>query len=83
MKHLTIFLICGFIGKYSFCQSIHSGFFFGKYEGIEIRYIKHVSDTSNRVDRMNETWGKSFQARQIIKPDGMHLLLSNRINLQF
>jgi hypothetical protein len=66
-----------------FVNQFTQDFFLGKYEGIEIRYIKHVSDTSNRVDRINETWGKSFQARQIIKPDGMHLLLGNRINLQF
>lgn len=58
MKHLIVFLLCGFIVKYSLCQSNHSGLLFGKYKGIEIRYIKHVSDTSGKVDRMNETWGK-------------------------
>lgn len=58
MKHLAIFILCGFISKYSLSQSNHSGLLFGKYEGIEIRYLKHFEDTSTRVDRMNKIWGK-------------------------
>jgi hypothetical protein len=58
MKHLTILLFCGVLMKSSFSQSSHSGMHFGKYEGVEIKYLKHVSDTSSKVDRMNETWGK-------------------------
>jgi hypothetical protein len=57
MKHLTILLLCGFLAKTSLSQSNHSGLFFGKYEGIEIRYYKHVGDTSTHVDRLNKTWG--------------------------
>lgn len=44
--------------KNSLSQSNHSGLQFGKYEGIEIKYLKHASDTSGKVDRMNERWGK-------------------------
>ncbi|RZL10767.1 MAG: hypothetical protein EOO89_20820 [Pedobacter sp.] len=44
--------------KNSFSQSTHSGLQFGKYEGVEIKYLKHASDTSSKVDRMNERWGK-------------------------
>lgn len=46
------------ITKLSLSQSNQSGVHFGAYEGIEIIYLKHVSDTSSKVDRMNELWGK-------------------------
>src|SRR5690348_10574204 len=58
MKHLAILLLCGVLTISSFSQSNHSRLHFGIYEGVEIKYLKHVSDTSNRIDRMNETWGK-------------------------
>jgi len=58
MKHLTILLLWVLFTKSSFSQPDQPGLLFGKYEGIEIRYLKHVSDTSGKVDRMNETWGK-------------------------
>lgn len=58
MKNLTTLLLFGLIAKYSLSQSNHPRLFFGKYEGVEIRYYKAAGDTSTRVDRMNETWGK-------------------------
>ncbi len=58
MKHLAILLLLGLFTKNSFSQSNHPDLLFGKYEGIEIRYLKHVTDTTNKIDRMNETWGK-------------------------
>jgi hypothetical protein len=58
MKYLTILLFCGVLTKNSLCQSNRSALNFGKYEGIELIYFKHASDTSRKVDRMNETWGK-------------------------
>lgn len=58
MKHLSILLLFGILAKNSFSQSYHSEFHFGTYEGIEIIYLKHASDTSSKVDRMNELWGK-------------------------
>jgi hypothetical protein len=58
MKQLITLLLCGFLAKSSLSQSNQSWQVFGKYEGIEIKYLKHVSDTSAKVDRMNETWGK-------------------------
>lgn len=57
MKQLINLLLCGFLAKHSLGQPNQSQFS-GKYEGIEIKYLKHVSDTSTKVDRMNETWGK-------------------------
>src|SRR5687768_9987454 len=58
MKQLITLLLCGFLAKSSPSQSNKLWQVFGKYEGIEIKYLKHVSDTSAKVDRMNETWGK-------------------------
>jgi hypothetical protein len=58
MKYLTVILFFALIAKYSWCQSHPPQLFFGEYEGIEIRYYQAASDTSNRAERMNETWGK-------------------------
>lgn len=58
MKHSIVLLLCGLFTKTCLSQSNISGLHFGKYEGIELIYFKQVSDTSARVDRMNETWGK-------------------------
>lgn len=60
MKHLTIFLLLGFIIKRSPGQSSDPELFFGKYKGVEIRYYKGTGDTSSRVDRMNDTWGRKL-----------------------
>jgi hypothetical protein len=58
MKYLTILLLFGVLPKISLGQSDHSGLHMGKYEGTDLIYFKHSSDTSSKVDRMNETWGK-------------------------
>lgn len=60
MKHLTLLLFCGILAKNSLSQSNHSELHIGPYEAIEIIYFKHATDTSGKVDRMNEIWGKKI-----------------------
>lgn len=58
-KHLTILLtvsVC--IVKHGAAQPGHHAPVFGRYEGIEIRYLQAAGDTSSKADRMNERWGK-------------------------
>ncbi|MEO6252806.1 MAG: hypothetical protein ABIO79_05850 [Ferruginibacter sp.] len=57
MKHAFIFLICGFIFKFTLSQCTQPKLFFGNYEGVELRYFKLSTDTSDFVDRLNKTWG--------------------------
>lgn len=57
MKQIAAFAVFFFIAKLSLCQPGNSRLIFGKYEGIQIKYLAHVSDTSGKADRMNKTWG--------------------------
>lgn len=57
MKQSSIIFIFGLIFKFSFSQSNQPKLFLGNYEGLELRYLKSSGDTSDRVDRMNKTWG--------------------------
>jgi hypothetical protein len=54
MKHTFIILFCGLISEFCYGQS---RLFFGKYEGIELRYFKASADTSNEIGSKNKIWG--------------------------
>lgn len=58
MKYLFILLLCTFTIKSSLCQSNNPKLVFGKYEATEIIFYKIASDTSKRIDDMNNVWGK-------------------------
>jgi hypothetical protein len=57
MKHVSIILIFGFVFKFSLSQPNQTKLFFGNYEGLELRYFKLSTDTSDHVERLNKTWG--------------------------